>query len=144
MVKPFLLNLVKPPKKQKEVGGMVKFVGVKMKEDEFELYQRMAKVEGRSLSAFIRDKLREAVRQDMKEVNLLDRLIKLIEELPVRLQVRATNAGSEEMLNQLARLLVYLIKLFEIYSEYTIVLPDKRKEFQARREELKRALGLEV
>jgi uncharacterized protein (DUF1778 family) len=125
----------------------VKFIGIKVDEEEYDMFRRLAKGEGKSLSEFIRSKVKEAVKQEMKEINLLDRLIRLIEELPQKLQmqVRATNAGSnEEMLNQLARLLVYLIKLFEIYSEYTIVLPDKRKEFQARREELKRALGLEV
>jgi beta-phosphoglucomutase-like phosphatase (HAD superfamily) len=127
---------------------MSRFIGIKMSDDEYETYRNMAKVEGKSFSGFVRDKLREAVRQEMREVNLLDRLIKLINDLPERLQLQLKAVGSgnsnEEVLTQLTRLLVYLIKLFEIYSEYTIVMDAKRREFQARKEELKKALGIDV
>jgi hypothetical protein len=123
----------------------VRVVAISLSEDEYEMYRSMAKVEGKKFSKFVRDKIKEAVRHDMREVNLLNRLIRLIEDLPEKLQLSVVNRGSgEEEFSQLIRLLLYLIKLFEKYSEYTIVMEAKRKEFQVMKEELKRALGVEV
>jgi len=124
-----------------------KVVSISLREDEYEMYRNMAKVEGKNFSRFVRDKLKEAVRQEIREVNLLNRLIKLIEELPERLQLQlrtVSSSGSSEEFSQVARLLVYLIKLFELQCEYTIVMEAKRKEFQARKDELKKSLGVEV
>jgi predicted house-cleaning noncanonical NTP pyrophosphatase (MazG superfamily) len=126
---------------------MSRFVGIKMSDDEYEMYRSMARIEGKNFSKWVRDKLNEAVRQEMKEVNLLNRLIKLIEEFPerLRMQIQMQMKGvSGEEFSQLASLLVYLVKLIEFQSEYTIVMEAKRKEFQARREELKKSLGVEV
>jgi hypothetical protein len=124
---------------------MSRFVGIKMSEEEYEMYRRLAKVEGKNFSRFVRDKLKEAVRQEAREFNLLNRLIKLIEELPERLQLRrVSSSGSGGEFSEVARLLVYLIKLFELQSEYLIVMEAKRREFQARKEELKKSLGVEV
>jgi hypothetical protein len=116
-------------------------VSLSLREDEIERYKRLAKAEGKSFSQWVRDKVEEAIRREVREVNLLERLIRMLEELPERLQVKGT---SNEEINQFAKLLVYLIKLFELQSEYTIVLEAKKKEFQARKEELKRALGIEL
>jgi hypothetical protein len=80
----------------------------------------------------------------MKEVNLLNKLIRLIEELPKQLQLQVRSGSGGEEFSQLARLLLYLIKLLELQSEYLIVMEAKRKEFQARKEELKRTLGVEI
>jgi len=122
-----------------------KVVSVRFKDDEFDMYRKLARAEDKNFSTFVRDKLRQAIRQEMKEANLLNRLIRLIEELPERLQIQMQMKGSSgEEFSQVARLLLYLIKLFEMYSEYTIVMESKRKEFKAIREELKRELGVEV
>jgi hypothetical protein len=118
-----------------------KVVSISLSEDEYETYRKLAKLEGKSFSKFVRDKLNEAIRQEMREVNLLNRLIRLIEELPERMQVRS---GSGEEFSQLVKLLLYLIKLVELKCEYTIVLESKRKDFFQRKEELRKALGVEV
>jgi hypothetical protein len=123
---------------------MSRFVGIKLSEEEYERYKRMARIENKSLSKFIRDKLSEAVMAEVKEVNLLNRLIKLLESLPSRLQVQGGGQVVGEEFNQLARLLVYIIKLLELQSEYTIVMEVKRREFNERREQLRRELGVEV
>jgi hypothetical protein len=47
-----------------------------MSDDEYEMYRSMARIEGKNFSEWVRDKLKEAVRQEMKEVNLLNRLIR--------------------------------------------------------------------
>jgi len=126
---------------------MSRFVGIKMSDDEYEMYRNMAKVEGKNFSKWVRDKLNEAVRQEMKEVNLLNRLIKLIEEFPERLRMQIQmqmKGGSSEEFSQLARLLLYLVKLIELQSEYLIVMEAKRREFKVQVDELKKALGVEV
>jgi len=61
----------------------------------------------------------------------------------MQIQMQMKGVSGEEF-SQLASLLVYLVKLIEFQSEYTIVMEAKRKEFQARREELKKSLGVEV
>jgi hypothetical protein len=119
----------------------MKFVGVKMNEDEYQMYRKLAKMEGKNFSQWVREKLKEAVKQEMKEVNLLNKLIKLIEELPLKLQVQSQKG---EEFSQVARLLVYLVKFLEMLSEYLIVIEMKKREFQARKEELKRNMGIEL
>jgi hypothetical protein len=124
-------------------------VSLSLRDEEFEMYRKLAKMEGKSFSKWLRDKVDEALKQEMKEANLLNRLIKLIEGLPEKLQTQvqaqavAGGGGSEEF-SQVVKFLIYLIKLIELECEYTIVLEAKRKEFQARKEELKQTLGVEL
>jgi hypothetical protein len=121
-------------------------VSLSLSVEEFELYRKLAKQEGKDFSKFVRDKVNAAIKQEVKEANLLNKLIRLIEELPERLQfyVRAGVGVSGEEISQLARLLVYLIKLIELLAEYTIVMEGKRKEFQGRVYELQKALGVDL
>jgi uncharacterized protein (DUF1778 family) len=123
----------------------MKVVSIRMKEDEYELYRKLARMESKDLSSFVRDKLREAVRQNMKEVNLLDRLLKLLEELPERLRTQIQMKGSNsEELNQLMKLFIYMMKFLELQTEFLIVMEVRRKEFRERVEELKQTLGVEL
>jgi hypothetical protein len=124
----------------KRVIDRARQVSLSLTESEFERYKRLAESEGKSFSKWVRDKVEEAIKREIREVTLLERLIKLLEEPPERLQVKGS---SNEEINQFAKLLVYLIKLFELQSEYTIVL-EAKKEFQARKEQLKRELGIEL
>jgi hypothetical protein len=125
----------------KRVIDRARQVSLSLTESEFERYKRLAEAEGKSFSKWVRDKVEEAIKREIREVNLLERLIKLLEEPPEGVQVKGS---SNEEINQFAKLLVYLIKLFELQSEYTIVLEAKKKEFQARKDQLKRELGIEV
>jgi hypothetical protein len=118
-----------------------------MSDDEIEMYQRLARQENKNFSDFVRKKLKQAVTEEFKEANLLSYLVRLLEELPVRLDIKLKEAGRGigwEEFSQLARLLVYILKLIELQSEYVIVVESKRKEFQARVEALRRELGVEV
>ena len=125
----------------------MRVVTVSMSDEEIEMYQRLAKAEGKNFSDFVRKKLKQAVVEEMKEANLLRQLVRLLEELPERLDIKLKEAGRGigwEEFSQLARLLVYLIKLIELLAEYTIVVEAKRKEFQTRVYELQRALGVDL
>jgi hypothetical protein len=122
-------------------------VTISMSDDEIEMYQRLARQENKNFSDFVRKKLKQAVTEEFKEANLLSYLVRLLEELPVRLDIKLKEAGRGigwEEFSQLARLLVYILKLIELQSEYVIVVESKRKEFQARVEALRRELGVEV
>jgi len=125
----------------------MRVVTVSMSDDEFEMYRRLAKVEGKNFSDFVRRKLKQAVVEEMKEANLLSYLVRLLEELPTRLDIKLREAGKGigwEEFSQLARLIVYTIKLIELLAEYTIVVEAKRKEFKERVYELQKALGVDL
>ena len=125
----------------------MRVVTVSMSDDEFEMYQRLAKTEGKNFSDFVRKKLKQAVAEEMKEANLLSYLVRLLEELPERLDIKLKEAGRGigwEEFSQVARLLVYTIKLIELLAEYTIVIEGKRKEFQTRVYELQRGVGVDL
>jgi hypothetical protein len=119
-------------------------VSLSLKEEEIERYKKLAEAEGKSFSRWVRDKVEEAIRREVRETNLLDRLIRMLEELPKRLEMQEQKGGSSEELREIVRLLVYIVKFLEMESEYLIVLEVKRKEFQARKEELKRSIGIEI
>jgi predicted CopG family antitoxin len=125
----------------------MRVITISMSDDEIEMYQRLAKTEGKNFSDFIRKKVKQAVTEELKEANLLNYLVRLLEELPVKLDIKLKEAGRGigwEEFSQLARLLVYILKFIELQSEYVIVVESKRKEFQARVESLRKELGVEV
>jgi uncharacterized protein (DUF1778 family) len=125
----------------------MRVITISMSDDEIEMYQRLAKQEGKNFSDFIRKKVKQAVQEELKEANLLNYLVRLLEELPVRLDIKLKEAGRGigwEEFSQLARLITYHIKLTELVAEYTIVMDAKRKEFQEKKYELMRALGVDL
>jgi uncharacterized protein (DUF1778 family) len=125
----------------------MRVVTVSMSDDEFEMYQRLAKVEGKNFSDFVRKKLKQAVTDEMKEANLLRYLVRLLEELPERLDIKLKEAGRGigwEEFSYLAKLIVYTIKLIELLAEYVIVVEAKRKEFKERVYELQKAWGVDL
>jgi predicted CopG family antitoxin len=122
-------------------------VTISLSDEEIAMYQRLAKMEGKNFSDFVRKKLKQAVQEEMKEANLLSYLVNLLEELPVRLDIKLKEAGRGigcEEFSQLARLITYHIKLTELVAEYTIVMEAKRKEFQEKKNELMRMLDVDV
>jgi len=125
----------------------MRVVTISLSDDEIAMYQRLAKLEGKNFSDFVRKKLKQAVTEEMKEANLLSYLVRLLEELPTRLDIKLKEAGKGigwEEFSQLARLIIYHMKLTELLAEYVIVIDAKRKEFQERREALRKELGIEV
>ena len=127
---------------EKEVKGMSKFIGIKMSDNEYERLAKLAKIEGKSFSKFVKDKLKDAVMQEMRETSLLERLIKMIENLH-NFQSQNTAQRDSEILKEIYKLLLYTVSHDRAVFELLFVLPEKRKEYLQRRKELEEKLGLE-
>ena len=132
---------------EKEVKGMSKFIGIKMSDNEYERLAKLAKIEGKSFSKFVKDKLKDAVMQEMRETSLLERLIRMIENLQ---NFTATNTtqntaqGDPELQREIYKLLLYLVWHEKTVAEVTIVMEQKRKEYMQKRQEIEQKLGLEL
>ena len=126
---------------------MSKFIGIKMSDDEYERLAKLAKIEGKSFSKFVKDKLKDAVMQEMKETSLLERLIKMIESLQYFQQQNTTQntaQGDSEILREIYKLLIYLAWHEKTVAELTIIMEQKRKEYMQKRQEIEQKLGLEL
>jgi len=121
---------------------MSKFIGIKMSDNDYERLAKLAKIEGKSFSKFVKDKLKDAVMQEMRETNLLERLIKMIENLQ-NFQPQNTAQGDSELQREIYKLLLYSVMHDRAVFELLFVLPEKRKEYLQRRKELEEKLGLE-
>ena len=126
---------------------MSKFIGIKMSDNEYERLAKLAKIEGKSFSKFVKDKLKESIQQEMRETSLLERLIRMIENLQ---NFTATNTtqntaqGDPELQREIYKLLLYLVWHEKTVAEVTIVMEQKRKEYMQKRQEIEQRLGLEL
>jgi len=126
---------------------MKKFIGIRIDENDYNLISRMAKASGKNFSDFVREGLHNAIRQEMRETNLLERLIKMIENLQ---NFTATNTtqntaqGGSEILREIYKLLLYLTWHEKTVAELTILMEQKRKEYMQKRQEIEQKLGLEL
>ena len=121
---------------------MKKFIGIRIDENDYDLISRMAKVSGKSFSDFVREVLHNAIRQEMKETSLLERLIKMIESLQ-NFQSQTACRLNDELLREIYKLLLYTVSHDRAVFELLFVLPEKRKEYLQRRKELEEKLGIE-
>jgi len=122
---------------------MKKFIGIRIDENDYDLISRMAKVSGKSFSDFVREVLHNAIRQEMKETSLLERLIKMIESLQ-NFQSQTACRLNDELLREIYKLLLYTVSHDRAVFELLFVLPEKRKEYLQRRKELEEKIGLEL
>ncbi|MCS7106330.1 MAG: hypothetical protein NZ942_03370 [Candidatus Aenigmarchaeota archaeon] len=60
---------------------MAKYIRIYMSDDEYDLVQKLAKTSKKGLSTFAREMLLSAVKQDIKDTQLLSRLIQKLEKL---------------------------------------------------------------
>jgi len=126
---------------------MSKFIGIKMSDNEYERLAKLAKIEGKSFSKFVKDKLKDAVMQEMRETSLLERLIKMIENLQIFTATNTTQntaQGDSEILKEIYKLLIYLAWHEKTVAELTIIMEQKRKEYMQKRQEIEQKLGLEL
>ena len=121
---------------------MKKFIGIRIDENDYDLISRMAKVSGKSFSDFVREVLHNAIRQEMKETSLLERLIKMIESLQ-NFQSQTACRFNDELLREIYKLLLYTVSHDKAVFELLFVLPEKRKEYLQRRKELEEKFGIE-
>ena len=126
---------------------MAKITTISFADDDYERLAKLAKIEGKSFSKFVKDKLKESIQQEMRETSLLERLIRMIENLQ---NFTATNTtqntaqGDPELQREIYKLLLYLVWHEKTVAEVTIVMEQKRKEYMHKRQEIEQKLGLEL
>lgn len=106
---------------------MAKRVRLYISDDEYELLAKTAKVSGKSLNQFARELLLQSLRQELKDTNLLNRLIQKIENLPQQQNLSINiEPFLQEILNQQRNyfLILYLITRNTLLN---ISLPESTK-----------------
>jgi len=121
---------------------MAKITTISFADNEYERLAKLAKIEGKSFSKFVKDKLKDAVMQEMRETNLLERLIKMIENLH-NFQSQNTAQGDSELQREIYKLLLYLVWHEKTVAELTILMEQKRKEYLQKRREIEQKLEIE-
>ena len=121
---------------------MAKITTISFADDDYERLAKLAKIEGKSFSKFVKDKLKDAVMQEMRETSLLERLVRMIENLQ-NFQSQTACRLNDELLREIYKLLLYTVSHDRAVFELLFVLPEKRKEYLQRRKELEEKLGLE-
>ena len=122
---------------------MSKVVSVRFENLEFERLEKMAKLAGKNIAQFVREKIRESIQQEMRETSLLERLVRMIENLQ-NFSGNNTCKFNDEILREIYKLLLYTVMHDRAVFELLFVLPEKRKEYLQRRKELEEKLGLEL
>jgi predicted DNA-binding protein len=122
---------------------MSKVVSVRFENLEFERLEKMAKLAGKNIAQFVREKLKESIQQEMRETSLLERLVRMIENLQ-NFQSQTACRLNDELLREIYKLLLYTVSHDRAVFELLFVLPEKRKEYLQRRKELEEKLGLEL
>jgi len=120
---------------------MKKFIGIRIDENDYDLISRMAKVSGKSFSDFVREVLHNAIRQEMRETSLLERLVRMIENLQ-NFSGNNTCKFNDEILREIYKLLLYTVMHDRAVFDLLFVLPEKRKEYLQRRKELEEKFGI--
>ena len=126
---------------------MSKVVSVRFENLEFERLEKMAKLAGKNIAQFVREKIRESIQQEMRETSLLERLIKMIENLQIFTATNTTQntaQGDSEILREIYKLLLFLCQHEKTVAEYIILADHKRKEYMQKRQEIEQKLGLEL
>ena len=122
---------------------MAKITTISFADDDYERLAKLAKIEGKSFSKFVKDKLKDAVMQEMRETSLLERLVRMIENLQ-NFQSQTACRLNDELLREIYKLLLYTVSHDRAVFELLFVLPEKRKEYLQRRKELEEKFGLEL
>jgi len=122
---------------------MSKVVSVRFENLEFERLEKMAKLAGKNIAQFVREKIRESIQQEMRETSLLERLVRMIENLQ-NFSGNNTCKFNDEILREIYKLLLYTVMHDRAVFDLLFVLPEKRKEYLQRRKELEEKLGLEL
>jgi uncharacterized protein (DUF1778 family) len=140
------INILGKLKTKRRERKMKKVLRVRVDEEEYYRLEKLAKLSGENLSQFLRKKIRESIQQEMRETSLLERLIKMIENLQ---NFAATNTtqntaqGDNELLREIYKLLLYLTWHEKTVAEATIVIESTRKKYMQKRQEIEQKMGIE-
>ena len=76
---------------------MLESLHVKVTESELKRLKEFAKISGKSLSEFVRQKLRESISKDVEEVNVLNDLINVLKDLKVSADINQSKANNNDI-----------------------------------------------
>jgi len=132
-----------------EKGGkkMSKKITVRFEDSEIEKLEKLAKLEGKNLSQFIRTKLKESIQSEMRETSLLEKLIRMIENLSVfqsQMQMKIASQHDDEFQRELYKILLFLTRTILLHAELIIVDHMKRKTFKEEVAKMKAELNIEI
>lgn len=107
---------------------MTRQVTIRIDEDEFEFLKKMAKASGKDLSKFIRENLFNSIKQEAKEMNLLNKLITKLEAMEVTLP--GNELGRiETKINNVFAMFLLQIEALKVMAKFIVLVPDKQREF---------------
>jgi len=110
-------------------GGerMRKPLVVKMNENDLELLQKMAKASGKTFSQYVREIIAAGLKQEIRETNLLSKLITKLETLETNTHNNTINSSTE--FKDIKQMLLLLIESYKLLAKFVVLVPDKQKEF---------------
>lgn len=107
---------------------MTRSMAIRISEEEFEFLQKMAKASGKKFSHFAREKLFEGIKQEAKEMNLLNKLITKLEAMEVTLPGNELGRIETKINNVFAMFLLQMEAL-KVMAKFIVLVPDKQREF---------------
>jgi len=122
---------------------MSKVVSVRFEDLEFERLEKMAKLAGKNIAQFVREKIKESIQQEMRETSLLERLIRTIETLQ-NFSGNSTCKFNDELLREIYKLMLYAVAHDKATFETMFVAPDRKREYLRIRKELDEKFGIEI
>jgi predicted DNA-binding protein len=122
---------------------MSKVVSVRFEDLEFERLEKMAKLAGKNIAQFVREKIKESIHQEMRETSLLERLIRMIETLQ-NFSGNSTCKFNDELLREIYKLMLYAVAHDKATFETMFVAPDRKREYLRIRKELDEKFGIEI
>lgn len=121
-------------------------ITIRFHDNDVEKIKKLAKLENRSVSEFIRAKLRDSIQSEMKGTKLVERLLRKIEELPN--QSQAVTQYDDELLKEVYKTLKQVYKHlrflemnFLVYADLT--MNDGKEKFFSRSKELAEKFKIE-
>jgi predicted DNA-binding protein len=115
------------------LGGkkMLESLHVKLSESELKRLKEFAKISNKTLSEFVRQKLREAINKDIEEVNVLNDLINVLKDLKTSTDIYRSKANNNDI-----ELVIDLLKAIALnmssVPERIKVMEQKIREVEAK------------
>ena len=126
---------------------MSKVLRVRLSTDEYEMIEKLAKLDNKSLSQFARVKLKESIQSEMRETSLLEKLIRMIENLSLfqsQMQIKTATASDDELQREMYKILLALYRHARIVAEMTIAMHSERQKYLQLRAEIENELNIEI
>ena len=126
---------------------MAKITTISFADEEYERLSKLAKIENKTFSKFVKDKLKESIQSEMRETSLLEKLIRMIENLSLfqsQMQIKTATASDDELQREMYKILLALYRHARIVAEMTIAMHSERQKYLQLRAEIENELNIEI